>query len=419
MKRGFYASGRRKLQCLDCRHYIPIHESPFAYQSEEEGAKFSGSHGVVSVTSRERPKTEADMLRICEVDTDVWEVDHWLVNRWEMGRKDRQVDLTWNDGLANGSVNDTGQIVVEPLWQIKVWLRRKQEKFGDKEALEELKRSMIEFAPKYPKLSWHKYQGGMLFEVDLPDLHFGRLTWNEESGEDYDIHIARQTVESVVAKLLGHTQGHKISKILIPLGNDYFNVNGKGETTIHGTPQQEDTRWAKTYKRGRELAIWIIDQFAQVAPVDVIIVAGNHDEERTFYLGDALECWYNRCNRVSIDNGPKKRKYYKFSQNLLGFTHGYYERISRLPALMPIECASYWADTRFREWHLGDKHHKTDLVFKTEEDNGVVIRILRALTTNDVWTDDKGYVGALRAAEGFLWHPQEGLIAQFPVIPNT
>ncbi len=31
-----------------------------------------------------------------------------------------------------------------------------------------------------------------MLEVDITDLHFGRLTWGKESGEDYDVKIARE-----------------------------------------------------------------------------------------------------------------------------------------------------------------------------------------------------------------------------------
>lgn len=196
---------------------------------------------------------------------------------------------------------------------------------------------------------------GMLLEVDFPDLHFGKLTWEEESGENYDIKIAAETVESAVEALMGYAAGHRIERILLPLGNDFFNVDNKDNTTVHGTPQQEDTRWQKTFRTGRRLAVQIIEGLAEAAPVDVLIIPGNHDETRMFYLGDVLDVKYEGSARVRVDNHAMKRKYYVFGRTLLGLTHGYHEKYEKLSFIMATERAEDWARTQHREWHLGDK----------------------------------------------------------------
>jgi hypothetical protein len=159
----------------------------------------------------------------------------------------------------------------------------------------------------------------------------------------------------------------------------------------------------------------IIDDLSALAPVDVLIIPGNHDEERIFYLGDALECWYHKSKNVSVDNRPIKRKYYAFGKCLIGLSHGYHEKIESLGALMPCEAPGLWAKSVYREYHLGDKHHKVEI--KTDElANGVVVRILRSLATPSVWEFDKGFVGSLKAAEAFLWEKDCGIIAQFTAI---
>jgi hypothetical protein len=59
-----------------------------------------------------RIKTLEDLLAYCEVDLSVWEVDHYLLNKWEVG--------------AKFGVKGNEEIVVEPLFQVKVWLVRKK-----------------------------------------------------------------------------------------------------------------------------------------------------------------------------------------------------------------------------------------------------------------------------------------------------
>ena len=79
-----------------------------------------------------------------------------------------------------------------------------------------------------------------------------------------------------------------------------------------------------------------------------------------------------------------------------------------------------WAKSKFREWHLGDKHHKKDLLYRTEDNNGVTIRLLRSLSATDSWHFDKGFIGGIQAAEAFLWDRERGLVGQFnaPSLPS-
>jgi len=78
------------------------------------------------------------------------------------------------------------------LFQVKAWLKKKVEEIKIRNIIEDFKEDAKKFSPKYPKINYNKIKEKFLLEPDMPDLHFGKLTWNEESGEDYDIKIAEQ-----------------------------------------------------------------------------------------------------------------------------------------------------------------------------------------------------------------------------------
>jgi hypothetical protein len=398
---------RQRYLCLDCKNDW-IDESTFG-DSYEQGDNF-----INIICASKRMLTKEEVIKQFKVDTDIWEVEKFTVKTSEGYRKDRSVEWHVREGVVlQGDVSDSGKMLVVPLYHIEVKLKRKIEEIRVRSAIEDMIEDAKNHAPKYQKIIYPKINGNMLYEIDMPDIHFGRLTWGEESGEDYDIKIAKEAVNKVLNKLLTYTKMFPIKKILIPLGNDFFNVNSKSNTTVHGTPQQEDTRWQKTFRLGRELAVGIIEKCAQVAPVDVLIIKGNHDEEKTFYMGDSVFSWFHNNPNVNIDNGARGRKYYLYGKNLIGFTHGSEEKIDKLALLMPTEAPELWAKSIYREFHLGDKHHLVEV----DEINGVVIRILRGLTAADAWTFDKGFIGAKRAAQSFVWDYNGGWIAQFPAMP--
>jgi hypothetical protein len=239
----------------------------------------------------------------------------------------------------------------------------------------------------------------------------------EEAGLDSNPELYMARAEEAVNELL--TINYPIERILFPLGNDFFNSNTSENMTAHGTPQRDDVRWQKTYKLAKKSMISLIETMSQIAPVDVMIIKGNHDEERIFYFGDTIQSWFHKNPNVTVDNRPIGRKYYTFGKVLLGLAHGCYERDIKLDSLMAYEVPKLWAASQYREWHLGDKHHKKDTLILTDElENGVIIRILRSLASPSVWEYDKGFVGSLKAAEGFLWNNETCLFGQFTARAN-
>ena len=418
-KRGVMSSGSKRYSCKNCGTLTsePAETEPGEYQFTDSG----NTAEVVATLDEDTINSPEKLKKAMGVDETIWEVYKKQIGKSPAWRKDRSVEWEVEDGhTVHGKVKDSGKIKIVPVYTVKLWLRRKTEEIRSGYALEDFKKEIKQFSvpsvafPKYSKTS-----GEFMLEVEMPDIHIGKLTWGEESGVDSNIKIQVANAKSVIAELLSHAKNYPVKSILFPIGNDYFNVDGMDNMTTHGTPQQEDTCWRKTFRIGWKLASELINMCAEIAPVKIPIIGGNHDEERSFYLGETLSALYANTTRVEIDNSAKMRKYHLYGVNLIGMTHGYHEKLKELKDIMAYEVPNLWAKSKFREWHTGDRHHKEDYVHKTHEwENGVVVRILRSLTPPDAWHYNKGFVGALRASEAFLWHEKEGLKAQFTAIPK-
>ena len=395
-----------KIYCNDCKQFTTPDGPAVAERKEIE----YGKDYIRVVTTSERIRSVEDAIREFKIDTNEWEVEPPIrIKTHEGYRKDRK--SSWhvvNGKTISGDVEDTGNLLLVTLYGVDIKFKRKTEEIRATNVVRDMILDAKKYSIKVPKISYPKLKDGVLLELAIFDAHFGRLCWGEESGADFDVHIAEKLLKQTLMELLDYSRNFNVSKILIPFGGDYFNSNSKSNSTVLGTVQQEDTRYSKTFRLGRQLAIDIIDRCFQVAPVDVVLVKGNHDEERLFYLGDSLECWYHNNKNVNIDNSPKSRKYYPFGNTLLGFTHGDDVKLEKLPFLMALETSDLWNKSKFREIHTGDKHHRLTL-----NENGVVVRIIGSIVAPDQWTHNKGFIGSIRATESFIFHPQKGLIAQF------
>ena len=319
--------------CLDLAVRSANSGNEIVFDENKKGA-------TVETKRSSRIKNIDDLIKHCEIDLDVWEIERYVVNKWEVGS------------------NVEGTIIVEPLFQIKAWLKKNTDILNIKKLRDELINEVQTFSPKYPKLEYKKIDNGHLLEINIFDLHFGKLCWGLETGDNYDTKIASKRFLTAIHAIIKRSEGYDIKRIVFPVGNDFFNSDTRLNQTSAGTPQDEDVRWQKTFKAGRELLIAGIDLLSKVAPVDVVIVQGNHDWERSFYVGDVLSCWYFNNPNVEVNNQPTPRKHYKFGNCLISYTHGNNEKIIDLPLLVASEVPKLWASTQFREIHVGHLHHK-------------------------------------------------------------
>ena len=371
---------------------VPDYGAKLSDQKKEGGRELT--------SSSRRIRTLDQLLAYAEVDERKWKVERFVVNKWEMGAKHPE----------------TGQILTEALFQVKAWLVARVKEVQVEAMMDDLLADMKRFSPKYPRLSYrsdNRKTDGHLGVFAIPDLHMGKLTHVDETGSNYDCKIAARLFMEALEELMVRTKGFKLDRILFPVGNDFFNVDNEARTTTGGTPQDEDGRWQKTFALGRELLVRAIDKLSLIAPVDVVVVVGNHDAQRMWYLGDVLAAWYRANPQVKVFNQPTARKYYEFGRVLIGLTHGDKEKMKDLPLIMATENSQAWARTEWREFHLGHRHQRTEhQIGDVDEFRGVRVRRLSSLTAPDAWHARSGYA-SLRSAEVLVYSPLEGCVGTF------
>jgi hypothetical protein len=257
-------------------------------------------------------------------------------------------------------------------------------------------------------------------EIDLFDIHLNKLSWAAETAENYDSDIAYDRAQAATIDLLAMAGPYPIEKVIVPIGNDLTNIDTLSKTTTAGTAQDTDTRYHRMFRRARALTSWMIAECAKIAPVEVVIVPGNHDELTAWTIGQVLEAEYAHDKRVTFQSGPRLRKYVQYGANLIGFSHGQDEPHGNLPQIMAVEQAAVWSSTTCREFHVGHRHkQKATQPVIVDDKIGATVRIIRALTAVDGWHFRKGYVGGVQGAEAFVWRKSGGLRAHLYHDANT
>lgn len=255
-------------------------------------------------------------------------------------------------------------------------------------------------------------QGKRLAVVNLYDAHLDKLpiksTCGVESTIEKNIAVFLNTIDRICT-VIGNND---IDEIIFPVGNDLFHTNGFNSQTKKGTQIEYYGSPEDNYYAICDAITEAITRLAVIAKneVKVIMVKGNHDEDKITVLGYWLERVFKGTN-VQVDFLRKQRKYIKFGENLLGFAHGDKEKskIAQLPLIMATEAKELWGQTTHRKMYLGDLHHGFEYQFlKAKDMPGVEVEYLRSVGTTDTWHEDFGWIGVPKTAYLQIFDEKEG-----------
>ena len=347
--------------------------------------------------------TAEELLLKSGIDMELYEVERITVNNWEVAGA-KPTSGIWKTGLK----------------QIKVQLRRKRdERVAVDRVLQKLEdNSPITLKIKYPKDKKQKARRAL--EVSIMDPHYGMQCYKGESDHNWSLEECSRMCLWAIDSLLAqaHLYG-KFEEIVFPFGNDFLHHDNAMHTTTRGTLQPEGLSFQHVYENAIKLAVTMVDKLTALAPVRIIQVSGNHDQQASFSLGQVLKAYYRNNDNVTVDVSPSPYKFYRFGTNLIGFDHGHHIKSIRLAALMAHECREHWADTSFREWHLGDQHRKGTGSPVVMEEQGVGVEYLPALTPPNAWHRLKGFNWQQRGAMAFVWDHDTGPVARLQVNLNS
>jgi hypothetical protein len=269
---------------------------------------------------------------------------------------------------------------------------------GEDDLIKKTKDEIVTLLESYsPKVegNYSSVQDPVAYEISLPDIHYGKYT-----GQTLD--DAEEEYMNAVKDLMQKADGLNIERIVLPVGNDGMNSEGYSRATTKGTPQQDSAEWQETFVGYCNLMVRAINYLASTAPVDVIVVQGNHDYERMFYAGEYLRAFFKNDKRVGVDNNFDPRKYYNYGVNMIMYTHGDKEKPAEMPLIMATEQPMMFAKAKFREVHCGHKHKEM-----VNEYRGVKVRFIPSICANDAWHKMMGYE-AKRTGQAHIWSKARG-----------
>jgi hypothetical protein len=260
-------------------------------------------------------------------------------------------------------------------------------------------------------------------EQKQPELNFSNRTVDVEISIS-DFHLAKSHVDGdnsitrrcdryfkAATSLVYDVKAvYDIDTIIFPISNDFFHTDNYQNQTTNGTPQDTIIDYANEYEVGFSLLVETITMMKKVcSEVIVVLVQGNHDKTKSYYLAHALEVYFAADHNIIFNREHSVVKAVVLGNTFIGYHHGNC-KIEDLPLLFAThpEYSQAFGNATYREVHTGDKHH-----YMAKEIKGVRIQQMPSLSGTDRWHLDNNFVHSIRAALALVYDKDLGKISEF------
>ena len=244
-------------------------------------------------------------------------------------------------------------------------------------------------------------------ELSISDYHLAKRTVDGDNDVASRalryVNVAQSLIDKVKAN-------YNINNVVLPISNDFFHTDNYQHQTTNGTPQDTIMDYSEEYELGFAVLVDTINRLRQIANnVTVVLVQGNHDRTKSFYLAHALDIFFRDELDVEFIREHSVVKGLTLGNTFIGWHHGNC-KIEDLPLLFAThpKYSHQFCDAVYREVHTGDKHH-----YMAKEVKGVRIQQMPSLSGTDRWHLDNNYVHSVRAALALVYDRNLGKIAEF------
>lgn len=221
----------------------------------------------------------------------------------------------------------------------------------------------------------------------LTDCHIGMLAWGRESGQDWDLSIAEETLSGCFADMVRRSPPAD-SCVIAQLG-DWMHYDGlTAVTPSHGHILDASGRPGQMVATACRVMRSVIDMALEKhKKVYVLIAEGNHDLFGSLMMRTMFRMIYEKEPRVEMIESENPYYAMQFGQNMLSWHHGHKKGLDASTALfIASHYPNIWGDTHYRVLHFGDKHHRS-----VKEFAGITLEQHGTLAANDAYATRGGW----------------------------
>lgn len=276
--------------------------------------------------------------------------------------------------------------------------------------------AIAEACREVPPLPPREYTGpvneDLCTVVTMTDCHVGMLAWGRETGADWDLRIAEDTLTRVFLEMVEAAPDGALG-ILNQLG-DFLHQDGLlPQTPTSGHVLDSDSRFQKIVEATVRILRRIVDALLAKYPrVLVYMHEGNHDMASSVWLRVLFAQLYADEPRVRVEQSPLPYVVHEHGSTLLCFHHGHLVKNDNLPLLFAARFPEAWGRTTKRYIHVGHRHHVSE-----KEHPGIKVVQHPTLAAPDAYAARGGWLSE-RQATAMTYHRRYGEVGRQTFTPE-
>lgn len=247
----------------------------------------------------------------------------------------------------------------------------------------------------------------------ITDAHVGMLAWGEETGDDWDLKIAEDTLVGCFAAMIEASPRAAVG-FLNQLG-DYLHYDSATApvTPTSGHALDADGRMPKMVRSAVRILRRVLDMVLQRHDRAVVLLGeGNHDIAGSVWLRVMFAALYENEPRVTVIDSEYPYYTYQHGKTLLAFHHGHLKKNDSLPLLFASQFPKQWGSSEKRYCHTGHRHHVEE-----KEHSGMTVLQHPTLAAKDAYAARHGWL-ANRQVTAITYHAKFGEVARNTVCPE-
>lgn len=271
-------------------------------------------------------------------------------------------------------VDAKGQTILE-------WRKTKQGELDPDALIEIFKDAFADIDARAPAIPSPKTTEKSLLAVyPLIDWHVGLMSWAKETGENYDLKIARETIMPKMRALIAATPAAE-EAVILGIG-DMLHWDGfVQETPSSRHPLDGDGRYPKVLDAAIDMVEETVELvLARHKRVTVRILRGNHDPVSSVAIAAVLARVFRGNRRITIDADQGYHWWLRRGKVFLGGSHGDKAKMRDLPMMMAHDRPEDWAASTYRRIYTGHIHHESRI-----EEGGVIVTSMRSPVAKDAY----------------------------------
>lgn len=300
---------------------------------------------------------------------------------------------------------------------VRQWVKSQTDEQRQFEILvERLEAASLEWPKFKPTPAPKAFNTNLLSLLTITDFHLGMYAWEAETGDDWDVHIARNVFLNSIHDMI--TASPKAETGLLCQLGDFLHWDGilSASTPTSNFSLDADTRYGKLVELSMsvmtEAVKMMLKRFNKVV---VISAEGNHDISGSIWLRKHIKQLFANEPRLQVIDNEFPYYAYLHGETMLAFHHGHKVKINQLPKLFASEprFREMWGKANYTYIHTGHYHHE-----QLFEDGGAVAEMHPTLSARDAYAARGGWVSR-RGAKIITYDKIDGEVARITVRPRA